>query len=121
MREMVKCKGKAFGADDCFGPNNEFQKAARTLTGSDIGPDSVVGQILTIEITPATYVMEVVQPVVEVGMANLSRSMDNVRNGLDDLSRGDFGGFADSAWKEMINPVEGGKQLIESFAHLVGL
>lgn len=106
MREMAKCRGKAFGEGDCFGDNNELQKLAKDLTGDTIHSDTVVGQIMTVEITPATYVCGVVQSAEEIGVGSISKSLDNDRDAVNDLVKGDYGGLARTAVNAIVSPVQ---------------
>ena len=85
MAEMVKCKGKSFGEDDCFGQNNEFQKLAKTLTGKTIGPNSVVGQMLTVEMRPAQIVLAAAQPLVSQAMFEMGNVIDDYKKQGEDV------------------------------------
>ena len=51
FREFQQCKKVEFGDSGCFGPNNEFQRLAKALTGKTISGSSVVGQVATFYIS----------------------------------------------------------------------
>ncbi|MFM0420045.1 hypothetical protein [Paraburkholderia aromaticivorans] len=51
--ELQGCKSAEFGKTGCFGDGNEFQKLAKTITGSTVSKDSVVGQIMVAHIEVA--------------------------------------------------------------------
>jgi len=48
-KEMMNCKGKKFGEDNCFNENNEFRKLAKTM-GLEIGPKSVVADVINVQL-----------------------------------------------------------------------
>jgi hypothetical protein len=44
LREFMKCRGREFGDDVCFGPNNEVRKFLKAI-GIDVRKETVLGQI----------------------------------------------------------------------------
>lgn len=51
LKELQQCSGKKFGDEGCFGKGNEIQKLAKVLLGQEIDPNSVVGQVITFNLT----------------------------------------------------------------------
>lgn len=51
LKELQQCSGKKFGDEGCFGKGNEIQKLAKVLLGQEIGPNSLVGQVITFNLT----------------------------------------------------------------------
>jgi hypothetical protein len=77
LRELNGCTKTDFGNSGCFGENNEFQRLAKALTGSNISKSSVVGQLAVAHIDAAN-----------AAIAGVGNVLGQARDGIDRVGRG---------------------------------
>jgi hypothetical protein len=95
MKEFNNCKGRNFGEAPCFGPNNDLLKLSKQL-GVEIGPKSVVADIVNIQLRLLEVPMSVVGPAAAEAMKQASVHAAAVIDGhkavLEAIAKGDLRG-----------------------------
>jgi len=88
FKELQQCVGGKFGVSPCFGDGNEFQKLAKALFGAPISSESVLGQLITVDIKAYEAAIVLVQN----GIREVSRF-------VNDATR-EIGIFGENAGRE---------------------
>lgn len=108
MQEMKKCRGKSFGQDECFGENNEFQRLAKSITGDKISSNSVVGQIITINMKPAVFLLSMAEPIADVtadAVTRVGNVLDRTSKDVDAALKGNLTGLVNVALAPLVAPI----------------
>ena len=91
FNEFMQCKDTEIGKDGCFGENNEIRKFVRALGLPDIGPNSVVGQLMNEELKVikaqvafAVGSIKLVGAVAEAVGKAVENLVSNLGHGLED-------------------------------------
>lgn len=88
LKEFANCQNKNFAEGSCFGENNEIRKFVRTIGLGDIGPNSVVAQVLNLKLDVVKWNVRVAEGLVEgIGRfgEEAGKFLDSLVGDLDDL------------------------------------
>ena len=53
IKELMNCRGKNFGEENCFGESNELRQLAKRF-GMEIGPHSLVADVVNVQLKIAS-------------------------------------------------------------------
>lgn len=105
VKELENCKGKEFGKEKCFGPNNDLRKLSAKL-GLPIGPNSVVADIVNLQLRVLDFVPA--SETLDIFTDKVSEVVAKQLDVLETIRKGDVGEALNKHFGNQISWVSGG-------------
>ncbi|MBF6036209.1 hypothetical protein H8F23_23420 [Pseudomonas sp. P155] len=87
LKEYMNCKGYKFAEGKCFGDGNELRKFSKNVLGQDIGPNSVVAQVINVHLDVTNGTIALTESLLREGGKALEKLNNELTTGLSQAGR----------------------------------